>query len=73
MEKIYRDIGVEWTIEENPIKFTRSKRICNCHKPKKYVYDCQKCIREFETTYEIHIPWCEDCRLEDINRLIKRK
>jgi DNA-directed RNA polymerase subunit RPC12/RpoP len=53
----YREYGVEWTIDENPIKKTR---------PVGYIYICQKCGRRFEYHREIHVPWCADCRLNDL-------
>jgi hypothetical protein len=56
----YREPGVKWSIEETPVKWTR---------PKAYVYDCEKCGKEFKAEYKIHIPWCEDCRVENVDRL----
>lgn len=58
----YRKPGVEWSPNEMPML----KAI-----PKAYVYDCQKCGKEFTQNYEIHIPWCDDCRRQNLDNLIK--
>ena len=56
----YRKRGVKWTIDEVPVKWTRLKG---------YMYDCELCEKEFTTTYKIHIPWCEECRLKNIRKM----
>ena len=64
MEGEYRDYGVKWTIDEVPVKWARPKKVI-------YVYDCEQCGKEFKTEYKIHIPHCEACRLEYLNKIRK--
>lgn len=57
----YRKRGVMWSIDEFPLKKTR---------PRAYLYVCERCGNEFRSNKEIHIPWCNGCRLENLDRLI---
>jgi len=73
MGKKFRSNKVKWTIDEVPVMWTRPKKYIFDRDLCRYVYDCEKCGEEFETDYQIHIPWCEDCRLKSINTFVKRQ
>jgi hypothetical protein len=67
----YRKPGVKWTIEEVPILYTQPKRIEYYDQMRKFVYDCEKCGKEFKMGIEIHIPWCIQCRNIELDKLIE--
>lgn len=62
-ESEYREPGVKWSIDEVPVKKTR---------PIGWIYRCEQCGKRFEFDREIHIPWCDDCRIKSLNEIKKR-